>query len=352
MNSDKLKNIIDKLENENCLNSTEWEELFLNWRDASLREYSAEKANSLRMKKFGNKIFIRGLIEFSNYCKNDCLYCGIRRSNTNAERYRLEKPEILEACSKGYELGFRTFVLQSGEDLYFTDEKMTDIIKEIKRNFPDCALTLSIGEKSKETYEKYKAAGADRFLLRHEAADKAHYEALHPKELSFENRMKCLEDLKELGFQTGCGIMVGSPFQTVKTLAKDMVFMQDFKPHMVGIGPFISQHDTPFKDYPNGSVDLTLFILSLTRLMLPDANIPATTALGSLDEKGREKGILSGANVVMPNLSPMDARDKYNLYDNKLRTGAEAGENLLLLSEKLEKIGCEICVDRGDFKIR
>jgi len=352
MNPDELKNLINKLEDRNRLDYTEWETLFSRWEDSSLREYAAEKANALRKTKFGNKIFIRGLIEFSNYCRNDCFYCGIRRSNPNAERYRLGKAEILEACSKGYALGFRTFVLQSGEDLYFTDEKMADIIKEIKRNFPDCALTLSIGEKTGETYEKYKNAGADRFLLRHETADKAHYEALHPRELSFETRIKCLETLKALGFQTGCGLMVGSPFQTAKTLAKDMVFMQEFRPHMVGIGPFISQHDTPFRDCPNGSVELTLFILSLTRLMLPDANIPATTALGSLDERGRERGILSGANVVMPNLSPMDARDRYNLYDNKLRTGAEAGENLRLLSEKLKKIGCEICVDRGDFKIR
>ena len=352
MNLDESKKLIDKLENRKRLDSSQWETLFSCWEDESLREYAREKANALRKAKFGNKIFIRGLVEFSNYCRNDCFYCGIRRSNHNAERFRLDKSDILEACAKGYDLGFRTFVLQSGEDLYFTDEIMTDIIKGIKGSFPDCALTLSIGEKTRETYEKYKTAGADRFLLRHETADKAHYESLHPGELTLENRVKCLETLKALGFQTGCGIMVGSPFQTVKTLAKDMVFMQDFKPHMVGIGPFISQHDTPFRDFPNGSVELTLFILSLTRLMLPDANIPATTALGSLDESGREKGILSGANVVMPNLSPEYARDKYNLYDNKLRTGAEAGENLRLLSEKLEKIGCEICVDRGDFKIR
>lgn len=351
MNSDELKNIIDKLEKENCLREDEWKKLFKNWENKALRDYAAERAVLLRIKHYGKTVFVRGLIEISNYCRNDCFYCGIRKSNKSAERYRLEKEDILDCCRKGYEIGFRTFVLQGGEDPYYTESKMTDIIEAIKSEFPDCALTLSIGEASFNTYKKYKMSGADRFLLRHETADKSHYEKLHPKVMSYENRMRCLKDLREIGFQTGCGIMVDSPFQTDENLVKDMIFMGNFKPHMIGIGPFIPHHSTPFKDYPKGSVEKTLFIISLLRIMLPNALIPATTALGTLDEKGREKGILAGANVIMPNLSPLNVRDKYLLYDNKLHSGNEAAESFLSLCDSMKEIGYEVAVCRGDFKI-
>lgn len=344
-----MKNLIDKLEKENTLSKEEWITLLESEIDT---EYLFEKARKVQNENYGNEVYIRGLIEISNYCKNDCLYCGIRCSNKNVKRYRLTKDEILLCCKNGYELGFRTFVLQGGEDNFYTDDLMCDIIKSIKENHPDCAVTLSIGEKEKETYKKYKDAGCDRYLLRHETACKEHYQKLHPKKMSFENRQKCLYNLKELGFQVGCGFMVGSPYQTNETLAKDMLFIKKLNPHMVGIGPFISQKDSPFKDKENGSVDKTLIFIALLRLMLPNALIPATTALGTLLENGREKGILSGANVVMPNLSPKFAKENYMLYDNKLSTGCEEASHLLELKKRIENIGYKIVITRGDYKER
>ncbi len=317
-------------------------------RDPEVSAYLKDQARQTALAHYGNQVFIRGLIEFTNYCKNDCYYCGIRRSNRNAQRYRLTKEDILACCGLGYQLGFRTFVLQGGEDPWFTDERLEEIVREIKAHHPDCAVTLSVGERSQESYLRLKEAGADRYLLRHETATPSHYAKLHPSELTLSHRMECLSNLKELGYQVGAGFMVGSPYQTLEDLVRDLRFLKEFQPHMVGIGPFLSQHDTPFREFPNGSGELTLFLLSVIRLLLPGVLLPATTALGTLLPNGREEGILHGANVVMPNLSPQDARTKYTLYDNKLHSGAEAAESLALLRESLQKIGYEIPVSRGD----
>lgn len=314
-------------------------------------EEEARDAKAERDRYYGNRIFIRGLIEFTNYCKNDCLYCGIRKSNKCASRYRLSKDEILGCVLQGRELGMNTFVLQGGEDMYYSDKQMCDIISAIKETAPGCAVTLSIGERSRESYKAYKDAGADRFLLRHETADEAHYSRLHPKSMSLKNRMKCLYTLKELGYQAGAGFMVGSPYQTPDTLAEDIIFLRELEPHMVGIGPFIAHKDTPFRDMPNGTVGLTLTMLTLTRLALPRVLLPATTALATLDDMGREKAFNVGANVVMPNLSPPDSRNKYSLYDNKANSGDEAAEGLRHLSERIENAGYVVDMGRGDSKM-
>lgn len=343
-----MKKLIDKLEKEHFLSKDEYVCLIENFEN--VREYAAEKAKAVCERVYGKEIYIRGLIEISSFCRNDCIYCGIRRSNKNAQRYRLSKEEILECCEIGHNLGFRTFVLQGGEDKFYTDELIADIVRNIKKKYADCAVTLSLGEFPTESYAIFKKAGADRYLLRHETADKAHYEKLHPKEMSFENRMRCLRDLKELGYQVGCGMMIGSPYQTAESLAEDMMFMQRFKPHMIGMGPFIPQHDTPFGNEKGGSVEMTLFMISLVRLALPNALIPATTALGTLDPLGREKGAESGANVTMPNLSPVSVRKKYALYDNKICTGEEAAECLGCLTNRFGKVDRKIVFSRGDYK--
>ncbi len=307
------------------------------------------EALSIKKKYYGDSIFARGLIEISNICKNNCYYCGIRAENKNVKRYRLSKEEILECCKTGHELGFHTFVLQGGEDLYYTDKLMCEIISSIKEKYPDCAVTLSIGEKSKETYMAYKNAGADRYLLRHETADSCHYQKLHPKDLSLKSRKRCLYDLKDCGFQVGAGFMVGSPYQTFENLADDLLFLKELKPEMVGIGPFIPHHDTPFKEFNSGSYQLTITMLVLTRLMLPSVLLPATTALATLNkEKGRTDGFLSGANVVMPNLSPEAYRKDYSLYDNKLSSGNEAAQSIAILKEEVEKNGFVLDMSRGD----
>lgn len=306
------------------------------------------EARALCERIYGRFVYIRGLIEFTNYCKNDCYYCGIRRSNRKAERYRLTEEEILSCCEAGYGLGFRTFVLQGGEDPYFTDERLGSIVASIRGLCPDCAITLSAGERSHDSYRRLHDAGADRYLLRHETADPCHYGRLHPESMSFDKRMAALKDLKEIGYQTGCGFMVGSPYQTASMIVKDLRFMKEFGPHMIGIGPFLSHKDTTFCDMENGTAELTLYLLSVIRLMMPKVLFPATTALGTVTEGGREAGILSGANVVMPNLSPAGVRKKYMLYDNKLSSGSEAAESLDLLRESLSKIGYEIAVSRGD----
>ena len=298
---------------------------------------------------YGKDIYIRGLIEFTNYCKNDCYYCGIRRSNSCAERYRLSKEQIMRCVDTGYELGFRTFVLQGGEDGWFTDDKICDIVSAIKAAYPDCAVTLSIGEKTRAAYKSYFDAGADRYLLRHETADEEHYRSLHPPELSLMNRKRCLYDLKEIGYQVGCGFMVGSPYQTVETIYEDIKFIKELEPHMVGIGPFISQHATPFAEWESGTLDMTLRLLSIIRLIHPHVLLPATTALGTIHPYGREKGIMAGANVVMPNLSPEDVREKYALYDNKICTGDEAAQCRACLQRRVENIGYHIVTARGDY---
>jgi len=325
-------------------------ERILRERTEADEELAHQLARECTEKYYGRGVYTRGLIEFTNYCKNNCHYCGIQRGNKEVERYRLSKEEILSCCEEGYRLGFRTFVLQGGEDPYFTDEKIVEIVQAIKKAFPDCAVTLSIGEKSRASYEKYFLAGADRYLLRHETADKEHYQYLHPKELSWEHRMRCLQDLKDIGFQVGCGFMVGSPHQTAKTLAKDLYFIQEFQPDMCGIGPFIPQHATVFAKETAGTLQDTLFLLSLLRLIHPNMLIPATTALGTIDKRGRELGILSGANVLMPNLSPTAVRKKYLLYDNKICTGDESAQCRACLSRRMESIGAHLLVDRGDVK--
>ena len=343
-----MKILIDKLFQKTILQKEEWIFLLSNINKETI-DYAFEKARELSLQHFGNKVFARGLIEFTNYCKNNCFYCGIRAGNKKTLRYRLSKEEILECCRIGNKLEFRTFVLQGGEDPYFTDEKMLEIIQEIKNKYPDNALTLSIGERSYESYLALKNAGVDRYLLRHETANGEHYGKLHPKNLSNIPRKQCLYDLKNIGFQTGTGFMVGSPYQTIENLAEDMMFIAEFKPQMLGIGPFIPHKDTPFSDFPAGKVELTLFLLALSRLLLPKVLLPATTALGTLDPKGREKAVLAGANVVMPNLSPIHVREQYMLYNNKIATGLEAAEGVAKLAENMASIGYELVHERGDY---
>ena len=344
-----MKSLIEKLAASHSLSVEEYESLIKNRNDEAaklLRKYAVK----IRKEIYKNHVYVRGLIEISNICKNDCLYCGIRRSNKNCERYRLNLEEIISCSNEGYELGFRTFVLQGGEDVFFTDEILGDIVKEIKSLHPDCAVTLSMGERSCESYKFLRECGADRYLLRHETADKEHYSKLHPSSMSYENRIKCLHDLKNLGYQVGCGFMVGSPFQTEKNLAQDLKFIEDFKPAMCGIGPFIPHKDTPFKNFPAGTVELTCYLLSIIRLIYPPVLLPATTALGTIHPTGRELGIMSGANVVMPNLSPVNVRKKYELYDNKICTGEESAQCKDCLNNRMKKIGYEIVIDRGDAK--
>lgn len=345
---DKIQ-LIQKLNQYKTLEKEEWIYLIQN-RDGETADYLFTLARAIQKEKFGNRVYTRGLIEITNYCKNNCYYCGIRYGNHNAQRYRLTGAQILECCRIGYGLGFRTFVMQGGEDGYYTDERMTKIIGEIKKHYPDCAITLSIGERSYESYKRMYDAGADRYLLRHETADARHYQMLHPPELKEENRKRCLYNLKEIGYQTGTGFMVGSPGQDVACLAKDMMFIRELNPQMVGVGPFIPHHDTAFALEPGGSVELTLFMLGLLRVMLPNVLLPSTTALGTIDPKGREKGILAGANVVMPNLSPVSERKKYELYDNKICTKDEAAECKDQLSRRIAAIGYELATCRGDYK--
>ena len=344
---DNVKKLIDKLDRDHSLPEDEYLEILAGG-DNAAREYAASLAVKARQHHYGSDVFVRGLIEFTNHCRNDCLYCGIRRSNDKADRYRLTRDDILSCCREGYALGFRTFVLQGGEDPYFSDDRLIPIIKDIRTGYPDCAITLSLGERSKESYKALFDAGADRYLLRHETADERHYARLHPKELSWQHRMDCLRDLKEIGYQVGCGFMVGSPFQTVNELAEELVFIQEFHPAMCGIGPFIPHKDTPFSGEPQGTLEQTLYLLSLLRLIQPGLLLPATTALGTIHPMGREMGIKAGANVVMPNLSPVGVRDKYLLYDNKICTGDESAQCRHCLERRMEGIGYRIVTDRGD----
>lgn len=344
-----MKKIIDQLAQNQNLTKEEFKQLLENRNPENL-SYLLEKAKMVRDANFGNEIYLRGLIEFTNYCKNDCFYCGIRRSNANASRYRLTKEEIMSCCENGYGLGFRTFVLQGGEDSGFTHESMVDLVKTIRKQFPDCAITLSIGEKTYEEYLDYYQAGANRYLLRHETANAIHYGKLHPEQLSSENRQECLRNLKKIGYQVGTGIMVGSPYQTIDHLVEDLLFIKELEPEMVGLGPFIPHKDTQFAEFPAGSEEETLYLIGIVRLLLPHALIPATTALGTIDAKGREKGVLAGANVLMPNLSPIGVREKYALYDNKICTGEEAAECNECLRRRMESIGYQVVDKRGDYQ--
>lgn len=343
------KDLIYKLSHSHTLSDEELIYL-LESDDDNINLLLACYADETRKRIYGSDVYIRGLIEFSNYCKNNCYYCGIRCNNEKLIRYRLSKDEILECCNEGYTLGFRTFVLQSGEDLTYTDDILCDIISEIKNNHPDCSITLSVGEKDYNSYKRYFDAGTDRYLLRHETADNLHYSKLHPDAMSLRHRKECLYMLKDIGFQVGAGFMVGSPFQTTDNLITDLRFLQELKPDMVGIGPFIPHNDTPFKEYNAGSLRLTLKLISITRLMLPYALIPSTTALGTIHPQGRELGLKAGANVVMPNLSPLSVRKLYQLYDNKICTGDEAAQYINNLSARVNKAGYNIVTDKGDVK--
>ena len=342
-----MTDIVEKLYRTGDLTNEELSAL-IKTDDVSAAELLKKYADETRRKYYGKKVFLRGLIEISSYCRNDCLYCGIRRSNKSAERYRLSKEEILSCCKNGYKLGFRTFVMQGGEDSFFTDEIMADIISEIRRSYPDCAITLSLGERSRESYKLFKEAGADRYLLRHEAASPELYSKLHPAELSLEKRKECLFALRELGYQVGAGFMVGAPFQTVDHIICDLRFLQELQPQMIGIGPFIPHHNTPFAEEKGGTLELTLRLLGILRLMFPRVLLPATTALGTIAPNGRELGLMTGCNVVMPNLSPVMVRKKYDLYDNKICTGEEAAECRGCLQRRIESAGYEIAIERGD----
>jgi len=347
----RLKALIKKLETTHTLTKAEWVTL-IEGRTEELADYLFKRARNIRHRYYGNEVYQRGLIEFTNNCAEDCFYCGIRKSNDNATRYRLSKEEILDCCAQGYELGFRTFVLQGGEDPFFDDDKIVEIVGEIHQKYPDCAITLSIGQKPYESYQRFYEAGAARYLLRHETAGSEHYRRLHHRgeHVSAKARQECLWNLKEIGFEVGTGFMVGSPFQTAENLADDMLFLEQLQPHMVGIGPFIPHKDTPFKDFKAGSLELTLYMIALIRLALPSALLPSTTALGTIAKDGREKGILAGANVVMPNLSPTSVRKNYLLYDNKICIEDDAKHCRACMSNRMRSIGYEVVVSRGDHK--
>ncbi len=347
--NDRLLSLVSALNENGSLSVEEYEYLIEN-RTPDLSERLHRLALEKRRSVYGDEVYIRGLIEISNICKNDCFYCGIRKSNKECQRYRLSPSDILNCADEGYSLGFRTFVLQGGEDLYFTDEVLGEVVSEIKRRYPDCAVTLSLGERCDGSYKYLKDAGADRYLLRHESAVKSHYEMLHPKEMSYENRMRCLETLRALGYQVGCGFMVGSPYQTANILAHELKFVETFRPDMCGIGPFIPHCATPFKNMSAGTLEMTCFLLSVIRLIHPRVLLPATTALGTVAPDGREKGLLSGANVVMPNLSPTSVRKKYELYDNKICTGEESAQCVECLRRRVESVGFKVVTSRGDVK--
>lgn len=342
-----MNNLVDKLFETGDLSDDELKILI---ESDEFNEPLAEAADIRRRENYGDKVYIRGLIEFTNYCRNNCYYCGIRRDNKKAERYRLTKDEILLCCDEGYRLGFRTFVMQGGEDPYYTDEMICDIVSKIKSRYPDCAVTLSIGEKPRESYQAFFDAGADRYLLRHETADPEHYGKLHPEAMSLENRKRCLFDLKEIGYQVGSGFMVGSPYQTTENLLSDLRFLQKLQPDMIGIGPYITHADTPFAEFKSGDVMLTLRLVSILRLMFPYALIPSTTALGTIHPQGRELGLKAGANVVMPNLSPVSVRKLYSLYENKICTGEEAAQCRGCLERRVESAGYKIVTDIGNVR--
>lgn len=339
--------LIGKLEKTENLSDTEFIELLAT---NKYDELLFEAANKKRIEIYGRDVYLRGLIEFTNYCKNDCYYCGIRRSNANAARYRMSLEEILSACENGYDLGFRTFVLQGGEDPYFTDDKICEIVSTIRNKYSDCAITLSLGEKSKESFKAYYEAGANRYLLRHETATIEHYKKLHPSEMDLNRRKQCLFDLKEIGYQVGAGFMVGSPFQTLEDIVRDLRFLQELQPDMIGIGPFISHKDTPFCEYENGTLELTLRLVAILRLIFPYALIPATTALGTIHPMGREMGLKAGANVMMPNLSPQEVREKYLLYDNKICVGEDQTQCRGCTEQRVENAGYQVVTDIGNPK--
>ena len=344
---DKVIDLIDKLEKEKKLSKSEWTTLITR-RNIELVDYLFRRARFVREKHYGCDVYIRGLIELTNYCKQDCYYCGIRKSNLDVERYRLTDEEVLACCAEGYDLGFRTFVLQGGEDNHYTDERLLPLIRSIRKRYPECAITLSLGERSRESYQVLYEAGANRYLLRHETANQNHYRRLHPENLNAIQRQKCLWDLKEIGYEVGSGFMVGSPYQTTENLAEDLLFLKELNPQMIGIGPFLSHHATPFAKEASGTLELTLFMIALLRLMLPKVLLPSTTSLGTIARDGREQGILAGANVLMPNLTPVAVRKNYLLYDDKICTADEPYDSYQRVKESMESIGYKLVISRGD----
>ena len=340
-----MRALIDKLAETHALSFDEWVRVIGH---PELFAETQPRACALRDDIFGKNVFVRGLLEFISHCQKDCLYCGLRKSNPDAVRYRLSEEEILSSAESAWRTGFRTIVLQGGEDAYYTDARMVALVKSLKNAFPDLCVTLSIGEKPFSAYAAYKKAGAERYLLRHESASCAHYARLHPSWQTLNSRIRCLYDLKRLNYQTGAGFMVGSPFQTDEDLARDMLFLKKLSPEMIGIGPFIPHKDTPFRDKPPGDLKKTLYLLSLIRLMLPDVLLPATTALGALDDRGREHGILAGGNVLMPNITPKRERKNYSLYNNKPLSGLEDGAHLADLRKRFAALGYALPVDKGD----
>lgn len=341
------KHLVDILLREHHLESEGYWTL-LDCNDESVLDYLHHKARQVADETFGKGIFVRGLVELTNVCRNDCYYCGIRKSNATIIRYMLTTKQVIKSCQQGYELGFRTFVLQGGELPRDKAQWLVELVKEIRQRWSDCAITLSLGEWTREVYEALREAGADRYLLRHETHNAEHYAKLHPADMSLNNRLQCLKWLKELGFQVGTGIMVGSPWQTIDNIVEDIEFIEQFKPEMIGLGPFVPQHDTPLGKYANGSAELTCKLYSIFRLMFPHALIPSTTALNTIDTNGRTMGIMAGANVVMPNLSPASVRGNYTLYDGKAITNAEAAEGIAQLESQLATIGYHIDWGRGD----
>jgi len=339
-----MKNLIEKLRDERMLSCDEFITVL-----SGGNEHLHEESRKACQRVYGDKIFMRGLIEFTSHCAKDCYYCGLRRSNKNAKRYRLTTEQILESCKQGYELGFRTYVLQGGEDAYYTDEILVEIITRIRENHPECAITLSIGERSYESLKRLYEAGADRYLLRHETANPHHYEAIHPAGMTLASRKECLYNIKKIGYQVGCGFMIGSPNQSIEHIVDDLLFIKELDPEMVGIGPFIPHKDTPYANEKAGDLNLTLNTLAVLRLMKPNLLLPATTALGTVDKQGRERGVLAGANVVMPNLSPMEARSKYLLYDNKICTSDTSAHCRGCIDRRMNSIGRRIVVSRGDY---
>ena len=340
-----MSELIEKLKAAHQLTDAELLE-FLSGEQPEAELFAA--ADAVRRAHYGDQVYLRGLIEFTNYCKNNCYYCGIRAGNPHAERYRLTEAQILSCCEEGYALGYRTFVLQGGEDPYFTDEKLCGIVSAIAERFPDCRITLSVGEKSRESYRKYYEAGARRYLLRHETADPVHYRKLHPESMSLENRKRCLFDLKAIGYQVGSGFMIGSPYQTHETLLADIRFLQELQPAMIGVGPYITHTETPFAEMPSGDLHFSLKIIALLRLLFPAALIPATTAFGSMHPQGRELALKAGGNVMMPNLSPVSVRKLYDLYENKICTGEEATQCRDCLERRIQAAGYRIVTDVGD----
>lgn len=342
-----MDKLVEKLKKNRDLSDSELRELI----ESKEHDEALFKASDeVRRENYGDAVYLRGLIEFTSYCRNNCLYCGLRAGNSKVDRYRLSRDEIMSCCAEGYELGYRTFVLQGGEDPYYTDDMICDIVAQIRKDYPDCAITLSIGEKPRISYERYYKAGADRYLLRHETADGEHYKKLHPDDMSCENRKRCLYDLKDIGYQVGSGFMVGSPYQTPENLIADLRFLQELQPDMIGIGPYITHKDTPFRDEKCGTLELSLRMLAILRLMFPYALLPSTTALGTIDPNGRELGLKAGGNVVMPNLSPVRVREKYAIYDNKICTGEESAQCRGCLERRIQSAGYRAVTDRGDVR--